>query len=126
MIKRHRVANLLSILIIVAFLVSSGAVSCGPTAGPPPGGPPPVEPGPGGPAPGEQPPGGPPPVGPTPGAPPPGEAQITFTADRMAVQAGECANLQWTVQGGFAVQMNLQPVQATGQMQVCPQETTSY
>jgi len=65
-------------------------------------------------------------VGPTPGGPPPGEAQITFTADRMAVQAGECANLQWTVQGGFAVQMNLQPVQATGQMQVCPQETTSY
>ena len=65
-------------------------------------------------------------MGPTPGGPPPGEAQITFTADRMAVQAGECANLQWTVQGGFAVQMNLQPVQATGQMQVCPQETTSY
>jgi hypothetical protein len=57
---------------------------------------------------------------------PPGEVQITFTADRTNLQPGECTTLQWNVQGGFWVELNGQPVEKSGQREVCPQETTPY
>jgi hypothetical protein len=57
---------------------------------------------------------------------PPGEVQITFTADRTGLQPGECATLEWNVQGGFGVELNRQPVERSGQKQVCPEETTIY
>lgn len=63
---------------------------------------------------------------PPPRGQPPGEVQITFTADRTNLQPGQCAILQWNVQGGFGVNLNGQPVERTGQKQVCPQETTLY
>lgn len=53
-------------------------------------------------------------------------AQIVFTADRYNVPSGECAMLQWSVQGGFGTELNEQPVEESGQMQVCPGETTVY
>jgi hypothetical protein len=55
-----------------------------------------------------------------------GEVQITFTADRTNIQRGECATLRWSVQGGEAVQLNGGPVPNSGEMEVCPQETTPY
>ena len=57
---------------------------------------------------------------------PPGEVQIAFTADRTDLQPGECATLEWSVEGGFGVELNGQPVERSGQMQVCPEETTPY
>lgn len=71
----------------------------------------------------------PPTPSPTPERPsvsPPGEVQITFTADRTNLQPGECATLQWSVQGGFGVGLDGQPVEKSGQKQVCPGETTPY
>lgn len=58
--------------------------------------------------------------------PPSGEVQIAFTANRTELQPGECATLQWNVEGGFEVFLNEQPVERSGQMEVCPEETTSY
>jgi hypothetical protein len=65
---------------------------------------------------------------PTPTQPPPGpsKAQITFTADRYTLKRGECTTLLWSVQGGFGVDLDGQPVSRSGQKQVCPQQTTTY
>ncbi|MFA5079178.1 MAG: hypothetical protein WC541_06825, partial [Dehalococcoidia bacterium] len=62
------------------------------------------------------------------GAQPPGEPQIIFTADRSAIQPGECVNLSWSVQGEgfFGVELEGQTVNASGQKQVCPPESTVY
>jgi len=134
-VKKHRLAKLLSILMIMAFLVSAGAVSCGPTAGPPPAGeqPPggqlPGEQPPGGPAPGEQPPGGPPPGGPTPGGPPPGdEVAIMFVADPDVIPQGGCTMLRWEVNppGEWRVLLDGQEVPRAGEREVCPPGTISY
>ena len=57
---------------------------------------------------------------------PPDEVLITFTADRTHLQPGECAMLEWSVQGGFGVELNGQPVEKSGQKQVCPEETIPY
>ena len=57
---------------------------------------------------------------------PPVEVQITLTADRTNLQPGECSTLQWNVQGGEVAHLNGQPVDLSGQMEVCPQETTTY
>ncbi len=55
------------------------------------------------------------------------EVRISFTADRNNVQPGECAILQWDVQGSVeVVQLDGQQVNRVGQAQVCPQQTTTY
>ncbi len=57
-----------------------------------------------------------------------GGPQVVFTADRTSIQPGECVNLQWNVEGEgfFAIDLNGQQVGATGQKQVCPNESASY
>ncbi len=95
--------------------------------GPNPGDP--VNPGPQGPGPGNVNPGNPGPVGPgpqNPGPGGPGEIQITFTADRTTLSKGQCAQLQWVVQGGFGVNLNGQQVEHSSQQQVCPTVNTTY
>jgi hypothetical protein len=57
---------------------------------------------------------------------PPGEVQINFTADRTNLAPGECATLMWSVQGGEAVALDGEPVPSSGEMEVCPPETTPY
>jgi hypothetical protein len=53
--------------------------------------------------------------------------QVTFSADRTSLVAGECAVLQWAVQGDVGmVTLNGQPVNPTGQNRVCPPGTTVY
>lgn len=57
----------------------------------------------------------------------PSEVQIAFAADRSYLKQGECALLQWNVQGSVVVvQLNDQQVNRSGQAQVCPPETTTY
>jgi hypothetical protein len=69
----------------------------------------------------------PPPEEPPPGEAEPGEVQsIMFTADRTEVQPGECTTLQWNVEGGFGVYFDGQPVEHSGETQVCPEETIPY
>lgn len=59
--------------------------------------------------------------------PPPGEGvRISFAADRTSLRPGECTTLRWSVDGGYGVELNGQPVERSGQSQVCPQETTPY
>ncbi len=59
--------------------------------------------------------------------PPPEEGvRISFTADRTNLAPGECTTLRWSVEGGFGVELNEQPLERSGQSQVCPQETTPY
>ncbi len=55
-----------------------------------------------------------------------GNVQINFGADSTTLQPGQCANLQWNVRGGFGVRLDGQPVDLTGQKQVCPNTTTTY
>ncbi|MFQ6014084.1 MAG: hypothetical protein ACE5NP_01405 [Anaerolineae bacterium] len=111
--KGHTLRHLLSVSVIMAFLLSMGAVACMPT--------PEVIVVTATPVPEEGPPEGRPPE-----EGPPGEVQITFTADRTNLQPGECAMLEWSVQGGFGVFLNEQPVDWSGRTQVCPEETTPY
>ncbi len=58
----------------------------------------------------------------------PGELQISFTANRTNLQPGECATLQWNIQGSgfFGVDLNGQKVNPAGLQQVCPKETMLY
>ena len=70
---------------------------------------------------------GEPPEEPPPGEADPGEVQsITFTADRTNLRPGECATLQWHVEGGFGVFLNGEPVEHTGESRVCLEETNLY
>jgi hypothetical protein len=99
--------------------VNSGPQGPGPNPGDP------VNPGPQGPGPDplNQ---GPNPNGGAPGGNP-GEGQIlSFTADRTTLNQGQCATLQWQIQGGFEAKLNGQPVERSGQQQVCPPQTTVY
>jgi hypothetical protein len=57
---------------------------------------------------------------------PSGEVQIEFTADRTTLMAGECAFLLWTVHGGEAVFLQGEPVELSGEREVCPDQTTTY
>ena len=66
----------------------------------------------------------PPESSPRQGSPP--EAQLSLSADRTALQPGECATLQWSVEGGELVLLDGEAVSASGQRQVCPQTTTTY
>ncbi len=60
------------------------------------------------------------------GAPTPAAGDIIFTAERTSIQAGECTVLRWEVTVGFGVTLDTQPVERTGQMEVCPTETRAY
>jgi hypothetical protein len=51
---------------------------------------------------------------------------ITFAADRTSLVAGECTTLRWHVPEGDNVVLNGQPINPSGQMDVCPTETTTY
>lgn len=52
--------------------------------------------------------------------------KIIFSTDLLQLQPGECTLLHWEVIGGFGVTLNSQPVDKTGQMEVCPTETRGY
>lgn len=54
--------------------------------------------------------------------------QIFFDASRNGIQPGESVELQWHVEGEnfFGVDLNGQPVEASGHMEVWPPETTAY
>ena len=54
------------------------------------------------------------------------QAQIKFFADRTSLQPGECTLLHWEVSGGLAVSLNGNPVEKTGQKEVCPGKTLLY
>jgi hypothetical protein len=127
---------------ILAFIASLTlvAISCGlqlapePQPNPAPENPQ-VEPFPQGQQPGnpqaqEPQPGEPRPEEPQPVGPPlkaPAEAQIvTLTSSRASLNPGECATLEWNVQGGFGVNLNGEQVQQSGQKQVCPPSATIY
>ncbi|HNS51637.1 MAG TPA: CARDB domain-containing protein [Anaerolineae bacterium] len=56
----------------------------------------------------------------------PTEPQISFTADRTSLAPGECATLQWSVEGGLGVDFGGEPVDRSGQRRVCPPETTTF
>jgi hypothetical protein len=55
-----------------------------------------------------------------------GPLQITFTADRTSIVAGECTILRWHVPDEDSVVLDGQPINPSGQMEVCPTETTTY
>lgn len=63
---------------------------------------------------------------PQPGQPSLDEVRISFTADRTSLEPGECAILQWSVEGGEVVQLDGEWVSPSSERQVCPQATTSY
>jgi len=111
--KEHRSAKLLGMVVVMVFLVCSGAVSCGPTPGPLP------EPPPGGPLPGGEVPGGPGAVG---------ELQLVLMAEPDMVPQGGCAMLHWEVSppGEYRVLLDGQEVPLTGEREVCPPGTTTY
>ena len=76
-----------------------------------------------------------PPQGPDNGNPPPqGPGQspngggniLAFTADHTTLNQGQCTILHWETQGGFGARLNGQPVERSGQQQVCPPQTTLY
>jgi len=54
------------------------------------------------------------------------EVKITFTVDRPELRAGECTILHWQVDGGFQVTLNEQPVEKTGEREICPEVTSMY
>lgn len=57
---------------------------------------------------------------------PPSTGGIAFTTDRTQLQPGECTTLHWEVTEGFGVTLDGQPVDKTGQTEVCPTETRIY
>jgi len=58
--------------------------------------------------------------------PPRPTTDIIFTAERIEIHAGECTVLRWEVTVGFGVTLNNEPVDKTGQMEICPAETHGY
>lgn len=127
-----------SFILIAVTILALAAMSCNiqfsaptPTPTPAPAGP---LPGPDNAGPGNPIPQGPDmvdPENPVPQGPGPnpneGQGQIvSFTADRTTLNKGECAMLRWETQGGFGVILNEQPVERSGQQQVCPPQATIY
>ncbi|MGD8813552.1 MAG: hypothetical protein PVI78_03665 [Anaerolineales bacterium] len=55
-----------------------------------------------------------------------GTMGITFTADRTSIVAGECTTLRWHVPDDDNVALDGQPINPSGQMDVCPTDTTTY
>lgn len=51
---------------------------------------------------------------------------IIFAVERATLRAGECTTLRWEVTEGFGVTLDGQPVDMTGQMEVCPTEARTY
>ncbi len=133
--KHYLILTAVTVLALAAMSCGIQFVQSAPAPGPQgpqgsePGNVDPGNPGPQGPGPGNVNPGNPGPVGPGPQNPGPGNAgeiQITFTADRTTLTSGQCAQLQWNVQGGFSANLNGQQVERSGQQQVCPTVTTTY
>jgi hypothetical protein len=62
------------------------------------------------------------------GEEPPGNepVEISFTADRMGLRAGECATLHWDVQGGYGVFLNGDDRPRSGQEEACPDQSMTY
>ena len=51
---------------------------------------------------------------------------IEFIASRTQLEAGQCATLNWHVEGGFQVLLNGIPVKPAGQKNACPLHTQAY
>src|SRR4030042_4390076 len=111
--KKHKLARLVATVMIMAFVVSTGAVGCCPWAGPLPGL-----------TPGVPLPGGEVPGGPAPG----GELHLVLVAYPDMVPQGGCATLHWEVSppGEYRVLLNGEEVPLVGEQQVCPPGTTTY
>jgi len=56
----------------------------------------------------------------------PSKDGILFSTERNLLQIGDCSILRWEVTDGFGVNLDAQPVEKKGQMEVCPSETRSY
>lgn len=56
-------------------------------------------------------------------APPP---RMQFFAEPATVQVGECATLQWNVQGAEFLTLNEESVAASGERKVCPTQNAKY
>jgi len=66
------------------------------------------------------------------------EVRIAFNSDRTEIQPGECVTFQWDIQGGYwkgfgraetlsgCYYVDWQDIDPSGQIQVCPDETTRY
>lgn len=66
-------------------------------------------------------------VPPTATLPPVRQYTISFSADDTTLEEDECTDLRWNVQGQVVlVQLNGQPVTATGVREVCPGDDTTY
>jgi len=67
-----------------------------------------------------------------PGEQPPGEepideeVRIEFFADRTDLQPGECTVLFWNAEGGFGAYLNGEPVERSGELEVCLDETMAF
>lgn len=55
-----------------------------------------------------------------------GPVHVLFVADRAHLDPGQCAVLEWHVEGGFEVQLNGLRVKRAGHWRVCPMKTTPY
>ncbi len=70
------------------------------------------------------------------GEPPPGEEPmeeempedvfIDFFAERMELHPGECTVLIWHTEGGFGAFLNGEPIERSGEMEVCLEETMFF
>ena len=52
--------------------------------------------------------------------------EVSFSADRQSITAGECVNLRWDVEHATAVFLNGVGVVGHGTQQVCPTSTATY
>lgn len=51
---------------------------------------------------------------------------VSFEADETTIDKGECTELKWQTQGPVTVWLGEQPVDSSGQREVCPERDTSY
>jgi len=65
-------------------------------------------------------------LSPTPTATLAADAQISFSADKKEIKAGECTNLRWEVSNIRAVYLNGEGVVGSGSKKVCPTASTTY
>ncbi len=61
---------------------------------------------------------------PPPGEEFPDEVRIEFDAERTHLNPGECTLIFWNTEGGFSVNINGNPVESSGEHEVCLEETT--
>jgi hypothetical protein len=62
------------------------------------------------------------------GGEPEGELELAFVAEPQVIPAGECSMLFWEVSpaGEYPVMLNDEPVEPSGEREVCPPETTTW